>query len=171
MAKPAFNHIKKHFACEEEIDSGVKTAKAIVFVSDRKQARISALDFVTFATCEEDSSLFKNANLFKDEAETLAKFSEPSTRRCLEHGIGIIHDGLSKSEVNLMKQLFSTGAIRLLVVTQNFCWELSNQASNMVVLMDIEKYDGAEGRMVEYPIADVLQMEGLASSTLLTSDG
>lgn len=36
--------------------------------------------------------------------------------------------------------------------------------------MDVERYDGSEGRMVEYPIADVLQMEGLASKSLRTSD-
>ena len=41
----------------------------------------------------------------------------------------------------------------------------------MVILMDVERYDGAEGRMVEYPIADVLQMEGLACSSLQASDG
>lgn len=29
--------------------------------------------------------------------------------------------------------------------------------------MDVERYDGSEGRMVEYPMADVLQMEGLAT--------
>ena len=37
--------------------------------------------------------------------------------------------------------------------------------------MDVEKYDGSEGRMVEYPIADVLQMEGLANKSLKASDG
>ena len=43
--------------------------------------------------------------------------------------------------------------------------------SHMVILMDVDKYDGAEGRMVEYQIADVLQMEGLASLPLLTKTG
>lgn len=28
--------------------------------------------------------------------------------------------------------------------------------SHMVIMMDVERYDGSEGRMVEYPIADVL---------------
>ena len=41
----------------------------------------------------------------------------------------------------------------------------------MVILMDVERYDGVEGRMVEYPIADVLQMEGLANLTLRADDG
>lgn len=125
MAKPAFNHVKKHFSCEDDPEDGIYKSKAIVFVSDRKQARITALDFVTFATCDENPEQFKNAALLEDEKSVLAKFAELSTRRCLEHGIGIIHEGLSKQETNLMKQLFKDGALRLLVVTQNFCWEMT----------------------------------------------
>ena len=171
MAKPAFNHVKKHLACEAAGTDGVRRANAIVFVSDRKQARITALDFVTFATCEEDPDMFKNAALFGNEKALLAKFGELSTRRCLEQGIGMIHEGLSKAEVTLMKKLFKEGAIKLLVVTQGFCWELIGLGSNMVVLMDVEKFDGAEGRMVEYPMPDVLQMEGLANLALQTAEG
>lgn len=174
MAKPAFNHIKKHFANEavQENEDSVPRANSIVFVSDRKQARVTALDFVTFATCDENSEQFKNKALFGgDEKAVIDKFSELSTRRCLEHGIGIIHEGLSKQEIALMKKLFKEGAIRILIVTQNFCWELIGLSSNMVILMDVEKYDGAEGRMIEYPMADVLQMEGLATKSLVTNDG
>ena len=96
MAKPAYNHIKKHFACEDLSDADIKQSKAIVFTSDRKQARITALDFVTFSTSDENPEQFKNESIFTNERAVLAKFSELSTQRCLEHGIGIIHDGLSK---------------------------------------------------------------------------
>ena len=171
MAKPAFNHIKKHFASEMTAEDGMQRSNAIVFVSDRKQARVTALDFVTFATCEENPEQFKNQSLFGNEKTVISKFSELSTRRCLEHGIGIIHEGLSKQEVSLMKKLFKEGAIRILLVTQNFSWELIGLSANMVVLMDVEKFDGAEGRMIEYPMADVLQMEGLASRCLVSEDG
>lgn len=172
MAKPAFNHVKKHLATEAVGKDGLKRANSIVFVSDRKQARITALDFVTFATCEENPDLFKNDALIGSNEKTMiSRFSEISTKRCLEHGIGIVHEGLTKAEVALMKKLFKEGAIKVLVVTQNFSWELIGLSTNMVVLMDVERYDGAEGRMVEYPMADVLQMEGLASRTLTTADG
>ena len=60
MAKPAFNQIKKHLACEKD---GSKESKAIVFVSDRKQARLTALDFVTFTASDEDPYQFKNGAL------------------------------------------------------------------------------------------------------------
>ena len=106
MAKPTFNHVKRHLMSEASGSDDLKRANAIVFVSDRKQARITALDFVTFATCEENPNLFKNESLFGDESAVHEKFVEISTKRCLEHGIGIIHEGLSKVEVALMKKLF-----------------------------------------------------------------
>ena len=66
MAKPAFNQIKRHLANEKAVSDGQadgQKAKAMVFVADRKQARLTALDLVTFITCEEDSSLFLGAEM------------------------------------------------------------------------------------------------------------
>ena len=57
MAKPAFNHIKDYF--KNEIAGSCK-AKAVVFVSDRKQARLTALDFVTFCNRDEEPHQFRN---------------------------------------------------------------------------------------------------------------
>ena len=48
--------------------------------------------------------------------------------------------------------------MRLLVVTQKFCWEVTELESNVVILMDVERFEGTERRMIEYPIPDVLQM-------------
>lgn len=36
--------------------------------------------------------------------------------------------------------------------------------------MDVEKYDGAERRFVEYSVPEVLQMQSLANQTLQTKD-
>lgn len=83
MAKPTYNHIKKHLNSEEVSNDGISQGRAIVFVSDRKQARITALDFVSFAACDENSDYFKNTANFKDEKAVLNKFHEMSTRRCL----------------------------------------------------------------------------------------
>ena len=48
MAKPAFNALKRHLnPC---------SGQGIVFVSDRKQARLTALDFVTFTATDDNQS-------------------------------------------------------------------------------------------------------------------
>jgi hypothetical protein len=50
MAKPAYNQLKKHFKAGEGSDG----CCGIVFVSDRKQARLTALDFVTYTAAEDN---------------------------------------------------------------------------------------------------------------------
>ena len=46
MAKPAFNQVIRHLGQSTD-------AKALVFVSDRKQVRLTGLDFVTFSAADE----------------------------------------------------------------------------------------------------------------------
>jgi pre-mRNA-splicing helicase BRR2 len=83
----------------------------------------------------------------------------------------MMHDGMSGTEIQLMKHLYVKGIIRLMVVSWGFSFRLLGVKSHLVIVMDVERYDGAEGRMVEYPMADVLQMEGLANLSLTTRDG
>ena len=118
---------------------------------------------------DEDPYQFKNEAIVSDKV--INKFQEKASKSCLEYGIGIIHDGLTKQEISLTKQLFQRNAIRLLVVTQKFCWEISDLKSNMVLLMDVERFEGTERRMIEYPIPDVLQMQGLACLTMESNEG
>jgi pre-mRNA-splicing helicase BRR2 len=54
--------------------------------------------------------------------------------------------------------------IKALVVTHKFCFEVQDLKSNLVVIMGVERYDGTEKRFVDYSIADVLQMQGLANT-------
>jgi hypothetical protein len=48
MARPAYNAVKRH--CED-----LTKHKSLLFVSDRKNARLLALDFVSFCASEENS--------------------------------------------------------------------------------------------------------------------
>ena len=70
-----------------------------------------------------------------------------------------------------MKQMYTEGLVRLLVVSQGFCWEVTDLKSHIVVIMDVERYDGTEKRFVDYAIPDVLQMQGLACLTLKNRQG
>ena len=105
MAKPAYNAIKRN--CGEE-------GKSIVFVADRKQTRITALDFLSFANCEENPHFLLPAPVSE---EVKAKLSEKALLACLDFGVGFIHDGMSDREISLIKQLYCESKIRLLVVS------------------------------------------------------
>jgi len=80
----------------------------MVFVSDRKQARLTSLDFITFAASDEDSKRFLSLTPdSKEEKEYLrnnnAKLSEESLKSTLEYGIGFLHEGLSDGEIDYLK--------------------------------------------------------------------
>lgn len=102
MAKPAYNQLKKHFKAGEGSDG----CCGIVFVSDRKQARLTALDFVTYTAAEDNLYQFKPKDI---DTATIQKVSEQSLASALEYGIGILHDGLTTSEVSLVKNLYIEG--------------------------------------------------------------
>ena len=95
MAKPAFNALKRHL--------NPSSGQGIVFVSDRKQARLTALDFVTFTATDDNSRQFMGENF---NSANMGKFSEKSLKMCLEAGIGFIHEGLSKAEISTIKTLY-----------------------------------------------------------------
>ena len=101
MAKPTFNQIRR-------LEQG---SKAVVFVSDRKQTRLTALDFVMFV-----SGLSEQSKMFVGGEVNKSHFSERTLQSCLDYGIGFIHDGMTSREIFHIKSMFKQGAIRLIIV-------------------------------------------------------
>lgn len=63
-------------------------------------------------------------------------FTEKTLQGCLEYGVGIIHDGMTEREIHQMRTLYRTGVIRVLIVSHQFCWQVSDLESHIVVVMD-----------------------------------
>lgn len=93
------------------------------------------------------------------------QISEQTLQSTLPKGVGFIHDGLSDSELRFVKRLYKDGLIRVLVVTYDLCWEVSDLESHLVLILDAERYDGHLRRNVEYSIPDMIQMMGRANLT------
>jgi len=70
MAKPAYNTLKKHIVDDNEQAIG----QGLVFVTDRKQARLRALDFVNFTLREDNEMQFVGTNGVNKS--TIKSFSE-----------------------------------------------------------------------------------------------
>ena len=87
-------------------------------------------------------------------------------RTTLEHGIGILHDGMNDSEMTFMKKLYQEGSIRLLIVVYTLSWTIDELESHLVIILDAERFDGQEHKSVEYSIPDMLQMMGRANLPL-----
>jgi replicative superfamily II helicase len=105
MAKPAYNALKKHIIDENDKAIG----QGLVFVTDRKQARLRALDFVNFTLREDNDDQFVGTQGVQESE--IKTFSETVLQTCLEKGIGFIHEGLTSREITEVKRLYSQKAI------------------------------------------------------------
>lgn len=56
-----------------------------------------------------------------------------------------------------VEALYKAGAIQVLISTYKLCWEL-NLHSQVVIILDNQRYDGRERRYIDYTIPDMLQM-------------
>jgi pre-mRNA-splicing helicase BRR2 len=101
------------------------------------------------------------------DAEDLAphlKFVSPQLAELLSLGVGLFHAGMSDREREVVRRLFSLGALQITVVEASLCWSVGNSMNvKLVVLMDTQQYDPAEQRYVDLPVTDLLQMIGRAN--------
>ena len=133
---------------------------ALVFVPSRKQARNSASDLFNACVADEEDDRFLNVEL-EEIKPILEKINEQSLATSLSHGIGYFHEALNTFDKRAVQHLFKVGAIQVLIVSRDACWEVENNA-HLVVVQGTQFYEGREHRYVDYPISEILQMFGKA---------
>ncbi|GLH06524.1 Putative U5 small nuclear ribonucleoprotein 200 kDa helicase [Gryllus bimaculatus] len=158
MSKPVYNSILKHSPHKP----------VIVFVPTRKQARLTAIDLLTYTAAESQPNRFFHAEE-EDIKPFLDRMSDKTLKETLSQGVAYIHEGLTASDHRLVEQLFDSGAIQIAVVTRNLCWGV-NIAAHLVIVMDTQFYNGKIHAYEDYPITDVLQMVGRANRPLDDDD-
>lgn len=151
MSKPVYNAILKYSSHKP----------VIVFVSSRKQARLTAIDILTYCASEIQQKRFFHAEE-DDIRPFLEKMSDKTLKETLPQGVAYLHEGLTPSDHHLVEQLFDSGAVQVAVVTRELCWGL-NISSHLVIIMDTQYYNGKNHSYEDYPITDVLQMIGRAN--------
>lgn len=179
MSKPVFQAIQRH--------CGLKQKPAIVFVPSRKQAKITAIDLVTYAaaaiaaaslnvmsnSATSNSNLIKTCKFLHVEQEELKpileKMEDKTLKETIINGVAYLHEGTSELDRRIVEKLFSSGAIQVVVVSRNLCWQLQLE-SYLAVIMDTQYYNGQEHTYEDYPISDMLQMCGRANRPLADSD-
>ncbi|UXI20572.1 homeodomain protein EmxB [Sarcoptes scabiei] len=153
MNKPTYRAIKQ-YSPEKPV---------IVFVSSRRQTRLTALDLITLIASDEHSnviSFFRYEDL--DEFEDILQGVKDSyLKHTLRFGIGLHHAGLIESDRKLVEHLFLTQRIQVLITTATLAWGI-NLPAHAVVIKGTEFFDGKKGKYVDFPITDVLQMIGRA---------
>lgn len=148
MNKPAYNAIKE-FSPHKPV---------LIFVTSRRQTRLTALDLISFAANENKNFLWTT----KDEILTLIKnVKDDNLRHTLFFGIGLHHAALSESDKEIVEDLYSKQKIQVLVATQTVAWGV-NFPTHLVIVKGTEHFDPKKKTFVQVPITDVLQMIGRA---------
>ncbi|KAL5077954.1 hypothetical protein RYX36_016938 [Vicia faba] len=150
MNKPAYAAICTHSPAKP----------VLIFVSSRRQTRLTALDLIQFAASDEHSRQFLN---MPEEAlqMVLSQVSDQNLRHTLQFGIGLHHAGLNDKDRSFVEELFANNKIQVLVCTSTLAWGV-NLPAHLVIIKGTEFFDGKSKRYVDFPITDILQMMGRA---------
>ena len=150
MNKPTYLAIQEH-----SYDSS-----ALVFVSSRRQTRLTAMDLISLAASDERSKSYLQCPE-EEMALYLETVRDENLKHTLMFGIGLHHAGLGESDKKLVENLFAENKIQILVSTSTLAWGV-NLPAHLVVVKGTEYFDPATHRYADYPITDVLQMIGRA---------
>ncbi|KAK9116484.1 hypothetical protein Sjap_015431 [Stephania japonica] len=150
MNKPAYAAICTHSP----------TKPVLIFVSSRRQTRLTALDLIQFAASDESPRQFLN---MPEEAlqMVLSQITDQNLRHTLQFGIGLHHAGLNDKDRSLVEELFANNKIQVLVCTSTLAWGV-NLPAHLVIIKGTEYYDGKSKRYIDFPITDIMQMMGRA---------
>lgn len=133
----------------------------LVVVSDKKQARITALDLVSELAAEPAPKRLKKIN--DRQMEAFAKrISDQYLLHIIDYGIGYIYEGMNEFEREIVEELFKVEGITVLVATQALKWEIDYKVF-MVAVLDCCTYDPRAARWNDYSIPDMAQLMGLAA--------
>ena len=145
------------------------TKPVLVFVSSRRQTRLTALDLISFCASQDNPRQFLNMS---EEEVNIAALScnDKALKDVLPFGIGIHHGGLNRIDREIVEKCFLEGKIQILVCTSTLAWGV-NFPAHLVVIKGTEFFDGKLGRYVDYAITDVLQMMGRAGRPQFDKEG
>ncbi|KND03788.1 uncharacterized protein SPPG_01244 [Spizellomyces punctatus DAOM BR117] len=141
----------------------------IVFVSSRRQTRLTAQDLIALCGLDENPKRF--LHMPEEDLEILvSQVKDQSLKLALGFGIGLHHAGLIESDRKISEELFVNGKIQILIATSTLAWGV-NYPAHLVVIKGTEFYDAKVKGYVDFQITDVLQMMGRAGRPQFDDSG
>lgn len=114
MNKPAYSAIIEY--------SPLKPT--LIFVSSRRQTRLTALDLIAYCASDDHPKQFLHMD--EGEIEAIAETLEDrALRDTIIFGIGIHHAGLHPNDRKTVEELFLSGKIQVLVCTSTLACKIA----------------------------------------------
>ncbi|CAJ0834499.1 14079_t:CDS:10, partial [Entrophospora sp. SA101] len=159
MNKPAFQAIMTHSPSKP----------VIIFVSSRRQTRLTAQDLI--AHCCTTEKPYHFLRMPEEEIQAIMlEVNDESLKTSLEFGVGLHHAGLTEGDRKIVEELFLHQKIQVLVATSTLAWGV-NLPAHLVIIKGTEFYDAKSKGYVDFPITDVLQMMGRAGRPQFDTSG
>ncbi|XP_054714411.1 activating signal cointegrator 1 complex subunit 3-like [Uloborus diversus] len=159
MNKPTYQAIKTHSPDKP----------ALVFVSSRRQTRLTALDLTAYLVTEDDPQQWVHMSE-REMQSVIQLIRDQNLKLTIAFGIGLHHAGLHERDRKLVEELFLHQKIQVLIATATLAWGI-NLPAHLVVIKGTEYYDGKVHRYVDFPITDVMQMAGRAGRPQFDTTG
>ncbi len=139
----------------------------LVFVSSRRQTRLTALDVISHAAADGRRFVTGSEDALRSAIE---RVRDSALKHTLSFGIGLHHAGLPRDDRALVEQLFADCVIQVLISTATLAWGV-NLPAHLVIIKGGEYYDPKTHRYVDYAITDMLQMMGRAGRPQFDDSG
>ena len=134
MNKPAYAALTTHSP----------TKPALIFVSSRRQTRLTALDIIAYAAAD-----FKPTQWLRmteaELADAIIGVKDANLKHTLQFGIGLHHAGLADRDRQLVERLFCEQRIMVLVATSTLAWGV-NTPAHLVIVKGTEYFDAPSKR-------------------------
>ena len=163
MNKPTYKAIMTH----------ARNHPTLVFVSSRRQTRLTALDLIALMSGQELTGDYDYQQKGLNNAELEAiqyEIDDDNLRNTIQFGIGMHHAGLTENDRKIVENLFVNKKISILVTTSTLAWGV-NFPARLVVIKGTEYFDAKTKRYVDIPVSDILQMMGRAGRPQFDNKG
>ena len=136
----------------------------LIFVSSRRQTRLTALDLIALSA---NHSLGEHLQypFLKTSLQEINSYIElvqdENLKNSLIYGIGLHHAGLIENDRKIVENLFLSQKILILIATATLAWGV-NFPAHLVIIKGTEYRDPKTCQYVDMPITDILQMIGRA---------
>ena len=158
------------------ISSAGSSEFSLVFVPSRSHCKPVANDLITQCAVDLKMQGYLPASMSSEDLELyIARLQDHSLADFITRGIGIFHDGVSRSDRALMLELCAEGIVRVLISPREALWSIPMRAGTVVVMgtqyVRVEG-DASPGRndstqqnrqIADYPLAEVVHMQGRAA--------
>ena len=143
------------------LDDGSSAGQpAIVFAPTRRYARAAATELASLLAGSSRPTRFLHCDE-ADLAPFLAQVDDAALKGALEFGVAVMHEGLSERERGVVRKLYASGAVQVLVASAAEAWRLELDA-RLVVVMGTQTSDARDPASADFPVTDVLAMLGWA---------